>query len=649
MRGTDGRYTVRDGDTLQGIAASVWGDASLWYMIAEANGLSGSESLAAGSSLIIPDKVVNLHNSSKTFEVYDPNRALGDLSPTAAKPPKKANKCGMLGAIMLVAVGIAVTVITAGAALAALSPAVGSIGAGITAMATGMAASGAAIGFGTMAAAGAIGGVMGSIASQGLGVATGLQDKFSWKGVAMAGISGAVSAGLGAAFPAGKLSTLASIGRGATFGAAGSALSQGIGVAVGLQKKFNFSAVAAAGVAGGVGAGVGRALRAGPLTDLSARNIAANAATSAAGAIANAATRSLINGTDFGDNMMAALPDIIGSTIGNLIAGAAAGNGESHFAGEEDQSFVGGGDMPGEAGPAAQGSLTPAETAALGTAGLPASRIAEINAALEAQTAAAEVSPSASLANSRRRAILRLIANGNDPQYDQLKALNARLGNAVIDTDGEVLAVRQQIARARLSSDGTTLTGFALDQRGYEFAVHLGIWGRVHGSDVVPSAATNDSQVANVTNAVNALPPISTADLSASPTLRRFAHGISGLTDDARLAGSQLFEKVVRISRAGSGFAVTAIRGGGSQGSRINDLINANTAAVLHIHYDGANPALVQTPAGSDHSPVHRKNVPSFVYGGADNRLYEVYRHSQKYRFGRVMADGSLQGTQPFN
>jgi hypothetical protein len=79
MKGTDSRYTVRDGDTLQGIAASVWGDASLWYMIAEANGLSGSESLAAGSSLIVPDKVVNLHNSSKTFEVYDPNRALGDL------------------------------------------------------------------------------------------------------------------------------------------------------------------------------------------------------------------------------------------------------------------------------------------------------------------------------------------------------------------------------------------------------------------------------------------------------------------------------------------------------------------------------------------------------------------------------------------
>src|SRR3712207_965827 len=76
----------------KGIAASVWGDASLWYMIAEANGLSGSEALVGGSSLVIPDKVVNHRNNAGTFEIYDPNRALGDLSPTAAKPPKKANK-----------------------------------------------------------------------------------------------------------------------------------------------------------------------------------------------------------------------------------------------------------------------------------------------------------------------------------------------------------------------------------------------------------------------------------------------------------------------------------------------------------------------------------------------------------------------------
>jgi len=39
-----------------------------------------------------------------------------------------------------------------------------------------------------------------------------------------------------------------------------------------------------------------------------------------AGGIANAATRSVANGTDFGDNLLAALPDVIGDTIGDLVA-----------------------------------------------------------------------------------------------------------------------------------------------------------------------------------------------------------------------------------------------------------------------------------------------------------------------------------------
>ena len=43
-------------------------------------------------------------------------------------------------------------------------------------------------------------------------------------------------------------------------------------------------------------------------------------ATGMAGAIAGAAARSLINGTDFGDNILATLPDVIGNTIGNLVA-----------------------------------------------------------------------------------------------------------------------------------------------------------------------------------------------------------------------------------------------------------------------------------------------------------------------------------------
>ncbi len=320
MEGTDSRYQVREGDTLQGIAQQLFGDSSLWYMLAEANGLSGAQSLAAGTSLIVPDKVTNIHNSARTFEVYDPNRALGDLSPTAAKPPKKAGKCGMFGMIMLVVIAVAVTVVTSGAAAAAIGGVSGGVMGGLGAMAAGQ------LTLGVAAAAGAIGGIAGSIASQGFGVATGIQDKFSWKQVALAGISGAIGGALGPNTTFGRLGAFSRFGpvaSGALRGAIGSAATQGIGVVTGLQKKFDFVGVAAA-AAGGGAAGWASNKLAG-IAHLN--RYVAQTLSGSASAIANAATRSALSGTSFGDNLLAALPDVIGATIGNMIGEAVAGIG----------------------------------------------------------------------------------------------------------------------------------------------------------------------------------------------------------------------------------------------------------------------------------------------------------------------------------
>ncbi|MEO7995380.1 MAG: hypothetical protein ABI743_13365, partial [bacterium] len=49
--------------------------------------------------------------------------------------------------------------------------------------------------------------------------------------------------------------------------------------------------------------------------------IANNFVSGMAGGVAGAATRSLLTGTDFGDNILADLPSVIGNTIGNAIAG----------------------------------------------------------------------------------------------------------------------------------------------------------------------------------------------------------------------------------------------------------------------------------------------------------------------------------------
>jgi hypothetical protein len=298
MAGTSGRYNVQDGDTLAGIAAGLWGDASLWYMLAEANGLSGSESLTPGTSLIVPSKVTNIRNNAQTFEVYDPSRALGDLSPTAPRPPKKGNKCGVFGQVLLTVVALAVTAIT--------MPLVGPVGAAM----------------------------LGSAVSQGVGVATGIQEKFSWKGVAIAGITAAVTLGIGGApLGAGAGAVANDVARGIL----ASTVTQGIGVATGLQSKFSWAGVAAAGVISGVGGAVGRSLpgRAVPATATIGGRPASfgnQTLSSAAGAIAGAATRSLVTGTSFGDNVMAVLPDVIGSTIGNAIGYGVSARGETSMA-----------------------------------------------------------------------------------------------------------------------------------------------------------------------------------------------------------------------------------------------------------------------------------------------------------------------------
>ena len=44
-----------------------------------------------------------------------------------------------------------------------------------------------------------------------------------------------------------------------------------------------------------------------------------------AAAVGAGAARSLVGGSSFGDNIIAALPDVIGSTIGNAIGDAVAG------------------------------------------------------------------------------------------------------------------------------------------------------------------------------------------------------------------------------------------------------------------------------------------------------------------------------------
>ncbi|MEO0560544.1 MAG: hypothetical protein AAF125_00420, partial [Chloroflexota bacterium] len=283
---TGGMYTVRGGESLQAIASQLWGDSSLWYKIAEANGLSGREPLAEGRNLVIPTGVQRTHHNASTYKPYDPAEAIGDLSPTSpAEPNNKKNKCGVFGAVLSTVVAVAVSYY--------------------------------------------LGPVLGNLVSQGFNNLIGTQSGFSWKSFGLSVVSAGVTQGLGGAFS----TVQSSFTRGVLEGVTGNVVTQGIGWASGLQDGFDFAGVAAAGIAGGIGRWVGK--RVGPdgasgetwsdkhkrwTSNDSGPSLTNRMVSGAASSLARAATYSAASGSSFGKSVLRTLPDIVGTIGGQAIS-----------------------------------------------------------------------------------------------------------------------------------------------------------------------------------------------------------------------------------------------------------------------------------------------------------------------------------------
>ncbi|MGX9720032.1 LysM peptidoglycan-binding domain-containing protein [Stenotrophomonas acidaminiphila] len=174
------QVTVQAGDTLRSLAQRVYGNESLWYVIAAANALddgSGDGALVAGSSLTVPEVKTN-SNDANTFKPYNPGEISGPSTPSLPyiQPPSESG-CGKLGMVIMVVVAVVVTVYTAGA----LS---GLVGSGMGTLTTGSAV-----------AVGAISGAAGSAASMAVGSAMGVAS-FNWRGVAAGAVTGAITGGL---------------------------------------------------------------------------------------------------------------------------------------------------------------------------------------------------------------------------------------------------------------------------------------------------------------------------------------------------------------------------------------------------------------------------------------------------------------------
>lgn len=334
-----GVYTVRTGDTLASIAQALWGDANLWYKLAAANGMSANAGLIEGQTLTLPTGVTRSSHSAATFKPYDPTDALGDLSPTTPKPPKKP-KCGVFGMILVAAIAIGVAAILGPQMIAAFSTTATAttttVAAGITVTST---ATFSTIGAAGAIAAGAITGAAASAVSQLAGMAIGAQSGFSWKGVGLAALGGAVGGAMGGdglfgskgAFGGVKSDIVQAGLRGVTSNAA----IQGLGLATGLQSKFDFAGVAAAGAVSGIGNLTSGKLP-GAVTATRAASTGNVIVSSAAGAIAGAATRSALTGESFGDNLMRVTPDVVANSLillGGAVVAQRGGNdgGGSHI------------------------------------------------------------------------------------------------------------------------------------------------------------------------------------------------------------------------------------------------------------------------------------------------------------------------------
>ncbi|MGF1731254.1 polymorphic toxin type 46 domain-containing protein, partial [Photobacterium kasasachensis] len=190
-----GTYAVSNGDTLKGIAQKLWGDPSLWYLIADANSIEPTAALQQGMSLTIPTVNSNVHNNDSTFKPYNAADAIGKIDAEAIHVPPPSNH-GCATMIVAIVVIVVAAVVTYGASTALATPAATGVAGGATAGGA-AAAGGATLSASGAMLAGAAGAAAGNAAGQLVGMALGVQDGFDLGGVFKAGARGALAAGVG--------------------------------------------------------------------------------------------------------------------------------------------------------------------------------------------------------------------------------------------------------------------------------------------------------------------------------------------------------------------------------------------------------------------------------------------------------------------
>ncbi|MBB5488823.1 hypothetical protein HDG39_007081 [Paraburkholderia sp. WSM4180] len=154
-------------------------------------------------------------------------------------------------------------------------------------------------------------GAAGAAATQGVMIAAGEQHGFDWKGMAI----GAVSAGIGAA-----AAPATSFWTAAARGAVRSAATQGMALAVGAQRGFDWKGMAASAVASGVGFQAARTINVGGSNlGFDMGSDPGRFVTGMGAGIAAGAASTIVRGGSLGRNVGAISMDAVAATIGSLV------------------------------------------------------------------------------------------------------------------------------------------------------------------------------------------------------------------------------------------------------------------------------------------------------------------------------------------
>ena len=203
-------HYVVAGDNLRSLAALYYGSPDDWYVIADANGLTGSEELQARTPLQIPNVITNSFNNNDTYTLYSESDIIGGDSAVVHVQQKDTSWWEDLIQVIIIIIIVVVMVLVAIYAPEFEGWAAGLLGAaGMTGVAVTIAA------YAATAVVGYAVGYATSFLTQGIAILAGLQEDFDWKAMNDMGKSMAVSAVSASALKWIKGSDLSVVGKAA--------------------------------------------------------------------------------------------------------------------------------------------------------------------------------------------------------------------------------------------------------------------------------------------------------------------------------------------------------------------------------------------------------------------------------------------------